>query len=200
MQYGVVMRISTSGELSEVDWFMYLPTLQEELAQQEHANEKLFAKWKAQSATLRDSLKMSGDAAPWTRAPTTKLRGLPQTPRVRDLVNVGFGARMKQNPNMSTLELKQGLWANPSQSIARKPWSVVPATTTTSCELYSYEADAVLSGLAMMRCMGHPSDSCPIECFSERDLRSRAGESFSVPIIAVLTYAFYLSPFAPWWQ
>jgi hypothetical protein len=143
-------------------------------------------------------LKMSGDAAPWTRAPTTKLRGLPQTPRVRDLVNVGFGARMKQNPNMSTLELKQGLWANPSQSIARKPWSVVPATTTTSCELYSYEADAVLSGLAMMRCMGHPSDSCPIECFSERDLRSRAGESFSVPIIAVLTYAFYLSPFAPW--
>ena len=78
--------------------------------------------------------------------------------------------------------------------------STQPFTMTTSATLYSYEADAVLSGAAMLKAVGWPAGYMPAEAFSETVLRSLAGESFSVPIIAQVSFAIYLCPSAPWWK
>ena len=127
--------------------------------------------------------------------------GVAQSERACDVLDCCFLLRQKKlGPGASTQAITEDLWANPSQSVSRKPWSVgKPATTTTSSELYSFEHNAVLSGNATLTAMGHPSNSAPRGKFSERSLRCFAGESFSVPIVAMITHAIYVNPHAPWW-
>lgn len=66
--------------------------------------------------------------------------------------------------------------------------------------MYSFKHDSVLSGLAHMRGMGFPSDACPSDEFTERQLRNLAGDAYSVPIISLMLHGLYINPWAPWWK
>jgi hypothetical protein len=67
-------------------------------------------------------------------------------------------------------------------SLLRKPFGGRPLTLATSSELYSYEADAVISGVGHLELLGWPRSCAPLGVFTERDLRVLAGESFSLTI------------------
>ena len=66
-------------------------------------------------------------------------------------------------------------------------------TLTKGTEMYSYQKDVLLSGESHVRLAGWPQRWCPREIFSDGDLRSLAGDSFSVPVAAVIQCAFYMN-------
>jgi hypothetical protein len=159
-----------------------------------------FANWRARSAEMRYHHGLSADASPYTQLAGVQLRGVPRCDRVHDLLNVAFMLRRDRNPNVPIKDLLCNFWANPSQNIARKPWSDHPATLTQSAELYSFEHDAVLSGHAHLRGMGFPTNMAPIGFMSEYALRQLAGEAYSVPVMSLLLSAVFMIPDAPWWK
>jgi hypothetical protein len=168
------------------------------LTEAEKNSSRFFMGWRAKSAIVRDALKLPPGSKPWTSRPEVKLRGVADSERQRDLLDVAWADSRNKNPGLASSELCKILWANPSQGLQRRPWSWKPQTLTTSCELYSYEGDCVISGAGHMRAMGWPNNCVPIDEFSESDVRSLAGESYRVPIACIATNAFYLNPYAPW--
>ena len=158
------------------------------------------AHWRAKHARVRAAHGLDPCYRPWTSQQHVQLRGLPDSERYRDILDIGFAIMQKRFPGRSTSQVAKGLWASPSQCVSRSPWSYSLATPTTSLEIYSYEKDWVLSGDSMLRLLGWPENRFPVEMFSNHELRCLSGESFSIPIVTQLIMAFYLNPFAPWWQ
>ena len=157
-------------------------------------------RWQALEASVRDKHQLPSDARPWTSRPGVQLRGLADSERQRGVLDVGFAVHQKRNPGLSAHELTKILWANPSQSLDRMPVTTTPATLTTSTELYSFAHDTVLSGEAVLRGMGWPRGYVPAERFTEAEVRNLAGECYSAPVMAQVAFAYYLNPWAPWWQ
>lgn len=157
--------------------------------------------WKSKCAKFRDLHKMPAGTAPWTTRTGVRLRGLLGSARQRELLDIIFIREQQRLPKLTTRELVKGLYANVSQCVTRMPSSRghLPTPTTNSC-VYSYEFDCVLSSEAAARGMGWPTGFCPREVLSPTQLRSLVGESFSVPIIAQLSYIMYMNPHGPWWQ
>ena len=158
------------------------------------------ANWRAKHAQVRAAHGLPPDYRPWTSQAHVQLRGLPDSERYRDILDIGFAIMQKRFAGKSTAQVAKGLWASPSQCVSRSPWSYSLATPTTSLEIYSYEKDWVLSGDSMLRLLGWPENRFPVEKFSNHELRGLAGESFSIPIVTQLTMAFYLNALAPWWR
>jgi hypothetical protein len=161
---------------------------------------KFYTKWKNHSATKRDSLEIAPDAAPWTGRPGILLRGLPDSARQRDILDVAFATKRKQQPDATFEMLQASLWANPSQGIQRAPWAHQPPTLCTSAEVYTFAGDAVLSGNAHFLMNGWPQGFCPRDLFQEQELRNMAGEAVSLPCLSLVMFAFYCNPHAPWWD
>ncbi len=69
--------------------------------------------------------------------------------------------------------------------------------TAGSC-LFSFELDARVLPIHHLALMGQPY-SAAFNHMSETDLKSLSGEAFSAPCAALLTAAFVLNPWAPWW-
>ena len=96
-------------------------------------------------------------------------------------------------------------WADPSQMVGRKPWSVGMLRCLTQASWsYTFEHDFVLSGYDELRLQGVPLDCAPqghgTVSFSDANLRSLAGEAFFCPVATAVVYGFYLNPFAAWWS
>ena len=158
-----------------------------------------FAKWRSHSASIRDAHSFPGDAAPWT-SKTSSRNGLGSLPRQCDVLDIAFMMRPAALPaGSSRADIARGLWANPSQSVVRSPWTTNLGTGVTTSEFYSFEHDVMLSGHAHMRVMGFPSDTCPHGMFSETQLSRIGGNCYSVPIVALISSALYLNPHATWW-
>ena len=113
--------------------------IEDELSSHENSQSTKFAKWKSQSAQLRDKHQFSIEAGPWTTRPGVKLNGVVSTPRQHDILDLAYLMRCRAlGHGCSNAEIIKGLWANPSQSLARKPWSTSLGTPTTGAELYSF--------------------------------------------------------------
>ena len=83
---------------------------------------KRFAKWKAHSVDVRAKHEL-GEWHPWTGGDRArKLHRLPTTARVLDLLNVGWGIRLKQSPGELEQELVVGFFADVSQALERQPF------------------------------------------------------------------------------
>jgi hypothetical protein len=157
--------------------------------------------WRTHSSTIRAASCIPKNSKPWTTREGVALRGLPDSERVRDLLDTAFAIQQRINPaSSSTEELLRGLMVDVSVAVQRKPWSTSPPTVTTRSMLYSFEKDVVLSGHAHMRLMGWPADRCPAERFSDTDLRALAGESYSVPLSTMLNFTLFCNPWGPWWK
>ena len=169
------------------------------------AAKRFFAKWKTHSSRLRNERDLGPRSSPYTSLPEVQLKGLPATERQKDIVDVGF--MFKRNRLLaetgkvpSTSGITRDLWCDPSQGIQRKPWSNHPCCLTQATEMYSYEADAVLSGLGHLQLMGFPSDCAPTDLHTESAYRRLAGEVYSVPIMSLILTSIYLCPSMPWWR
>jgi hypothetical protein len=71
---------------------------------------------------------------------------------------------------------------------------------TTGSVMYSYEHDKTLSGKAHLQLLGHPKDRMSRQIFSESKLRDLAGEGFSVPCAALVTFLCFANPHGEWWH
>ena len=125
-----------------------------------------------------------------------KLRGLPDSQRQRDYLDVLFGSAVVQNPGVDAASLAKNLWGDPSQNVDRIPKKHKKGvgTLTTSTALYSFECDAVLSGAAGIQLMGWHRGAAPMEQVSESTARNLAGDSFSVPLAALMQCALFWNP------
>ena len=132
------------------------------------------------------------------------MRGVPKSDRCRAIVDLAWAARLQEARRAAdqrpTPELAKGWWCNPSQSLKRAPWGKHPGTLLQGSCMYAYELDVALSGYDSLLVHGFPSDVAPRNRFSERDLKSLAGESFFLPCITSVVYAYFLNPGAPWWR
>ena len=193
--------------LPETELKAFVFPAEELLSQKENkaARSKAYLSWTERSADTRFNLGLpprtdSVKWAPWTGRGQVKLRGLSPTERCKDVLDVCFAHACRKMPGASVETLKKGLWANPGQHVDRLPVQWKLFTPTSSTENYSFEKDAALAGGAHMRLIGWPKDACPLEVFSEHELRQLVADSFSVPIAAAISSCFWLNPFAPWWK
>lgn len=160
-----------------------------------------FGKWKMMSGQTREKLGMRADAAPWTR--TAKLTGLQQTPRMLDVIDCCWQhSRVRAGVDVPPDQVKRGLWCDPSQSVHRLPVSYSVPSLCQKTLPYSFERDVCLSGRDVLNLQGFPSCAsvAPPHAFSDKELRSLAGEAFFLPSASSIIYPFYLNPKAPWWQ
>jgi len=147
---------------------------------------------------MRSDLGIGPQSRPYTNFQHIQLRGLPATKRQQDLLDIAFATRAARYPDKNERQLRANFWANASQSVQRKPWGDHPMVLTTSSELYSFEADVVLSGASHLRLLGAPSNIS--HDISESRLRKLAGEAYSVPLMSIIFTAVYLCPHQPWWN
>ena len=166
---------------------------------------KKYSSWTERSADPRFKLGLpprSGTYrwAPWTGRHDIRLRGLSRTDRCKDVLDVCFAHMCKKSPNVDVETLVRGLWANPGQNVDRLPVQRLLFTPTSNVENYSFEKDTALSAGAHMRLIGWPKDSCPLDFYSEAELRQLVADAFSVPIASALSCCFWLNPWAPWWR
>ncbi len=82
---------------------------------QRETQSKGFAMWETHASKLRtaERLPRRGGIS-WCGLPSTTLRGVPDKPRVHDVIDVGFALRVKrmhdQGVRLTTKELMQGYW------------------------------------------------------------------------------------------
>ena len=154
--------------------------------------------WRARSAELRTALGLPGASTPWTRRSAGGL-GFQLPPRQADILDVAFSARRDARPGAPLREITKDFWADLSQAVERRPWGPL-RTICRNTLWYSFEHNCILSGHAHMLMMGMPRGTAPTALFKDVDLRNMAGEMFSIPIVTMLSFAFYCWPEAEWWR
>ena len=128
-----------------------------------------------------------------------ELRGVPALARYHDVLDVCFW-RLWSGSREPLPKFLRGVVFAFFLIVERAPLArsgVVPCFTQNAA-LYSFEHDAMLSGLSHMRSIGWPSECAPLGIISDGDCRSLAGDSFSVPLATVVQTALAMNPFAPW--
>ena len=161
-------------------------------------NPAKFKNWRKHSASVRDRLGMSSRSKPWTGSVTVPRCF--QDARSSDILNVAWRKRRNTLGQQATFEeVSQGLWADPTQAVQRSPWGDTPPCLCQGTKPYSFEKNTALSGMDAMRLQGFPEQLPPEHVVTDKNLRSLAGEAFSLPMMAGVFYAYWLNPRAPWW-
>ena len=164
--------------------------------------QKEWATWKTHTAEFRQKHGIPRYSKPWTTRSDVQLHGIPDIPRVHDLLNACFAFQRRANPSTSTQTLVQDLFVDWSQGVQRKPWSRgCPRTLTTSTCLYSFEKDVVLSGVNMLQLMGWSTQRvlCASHA-SDHQIKVLAGEAYSLPWCTLLHAILYNNPYGEWWR
>ena len=166
---------------------------------------KVCPAWEKHVANVRSANRIPKSANPWTSRRGIQLRGVPATLRVRQSLDTVWAVAMAQaNHKIPAEKLRENLWVDLSQDIVRMP--LTPAkrsrgfpVITTSSIIYSFQEDVTLSGRSNFLLLGHPPSRTSRQAFSEAKLRDLAGEGFSVPYCALISFIMYSNPHGPWW-
>ena len=165
------------------------------------ASQKEWATWKTKSAELRRQNNLPRHSKPWTSRSTTQLHGVPDLPRVHDVLNCCFAIERSRNPRTGTAGLTKDLFVDWSQSVERKPWSRgAIRTACTSTMLYSFERDMALTGCNMLQLLGWSATRLPSSRMSDANLKLLAGEAYSLPWVTMLHALLYANPWGEWWR
>ena len=152
---------------------------------------------------MRVKNQIGRDTQAWTSRADVQLKGVPNVPRILDLLNVCWSLRLQKRSKEKTArttteDLRRDLWVDLSQGVARKPLKMKPHLFRTSTINYSYEKDQALSGKEHMMLMGWPGHV--LTGFDDHLLRTLAGECYSMPIATALDFIMYCNPWGEWWQ
>ena len=158
-----------------------------------------FHEWEVQSSKIRDQYDIPRSATPWTSS-GAKMHGVPQSARILDVLDCAWAIHRKHcPPEATTAEIANTLWVDLATAVGRKPWSEgYPGVFRQNSMVYSFHADAVLSGAARMQLMGWPASSFPRR-IEDSLLRQMCGECFSLPLCAFLHLCLYCNPYGEWW-
>ncbi len=156
--------------------------------------------WRCHSAKVRDELGKSAAFSGWTSLPTTKMHGLPPTPRNLDILDCAWAHRLSQaSPDATVASLVKDFWANPSQGVQRHPWTTGGGVLTPRSIWYSFEKDSCLDAVDFLRLQGLPT-RVDTTTLSDSELRDLAGDGYPCPLIAMAFLALYYQPLAVWWS
>ena len=158
---------------------------------------KDYEKWMARSQDAHRAAKLPFGDEIWTGRSDVALRGVPDSARVHDNINVGFAFK-RLGKDESPATSAEDLWINFSQSVDRTAVSkpLIPCFTSSST-IYSYQFDCVLTGASHMRMMGWPL--AKLAGWDNNALRGLAGDGFGVPVAALVQGVLYRNPYASWW-
>ena len=155
-------------------------------------------KWQKKSSAIRQKMNIPREARPWAGRAGVTMMGIPHTPRAMDVLDLGYARMRERNPTTPVAQLVSGLWANPAAQNDRFPVSYSAPTPSTNTTMYSYEHDRGVSPVGVLQLLGWPAALIP-SSFSDRELRKLAGNSYSAPLVAMLTAVLIANPSAPWW-
>ena len=178
------------------------PLCQEEAlaAAEKLETQNLFREWRKHSAAVRPMFELSANFQGWSSRESVKLSGCPKTPRVIDVIDVAWGARLHgSEPQDTVKQLTSNFWCNTSQAVQRKPWSFDHGgALTPGATWYSFSKDTVLDGEGFLRIQGMPIDVDRAGLHDE-ELRDLGGNAYPAPLIGAAMLALYYQPWAPWW-
>ena len=157
-------------------------------------------KWPLDSIDTRRKLKMALQFNLWSQQ-KPRLHGVPSSERMRDVLNVSYWKLRFARQDASNEELIKDVFCNIQQSVSRLPLTRdhLPCFGTNTI-IYSFQHDQVFTGSSHLRFIGWPLQMMPSGIFSDNEQRNLAGESFSVPLCALLQTAIFLNPMAVWWR
>ena len=148
---------------------------------------------------MRAKLHVSDSWSGWTTRADVRLSGASKSPRAYDILDCAWAERLSVSPQSSTTQvLVRDLWANPGQSVHRKPWGQQGCLTSRG-EWFSFEFDRTLDALDTLRIQGFPR-SLDLSGLSQAQIKDAAGEAFHCASISVFTAAWYYQPWGAWWR
>ena len=152
-------------------------------ADQETRRNTLIANWEHMSSQAKTKLQVPKVVRGWTSKPHIKLRGVPRSQRMIDIINTAWEVKLQQSPvELLEQDMSTDFWCDLSQCISRSPWFTgTLRTLTTSSIIYSFERDLVLTGSDHMRLQGWPDRF--LRGTPESDLQQLAGEGTSLPLV-----------------
>jgi hypothetical protein len=154
--------------------------------------------WRNDSKNMRSKLKIAPNHRPYTGGRNGKdkvaLPGVPDSERMRDLLDVAWADRMKSGKGTSNF------YCNVSEGVARKPWTDGIKTFTTRACMYDFERARVISTIEVFAIHGYPVGDMDLDSCSEHELHTLVGQCMSLPCCATIEMAFFLNSFAPWWD
>ena len=108
---------------------------------------KEWSRWLEHSSDVRTRHGIAKAYRPWTSRPAVHLTGCPQTPRMHDMLDVGFAMRQQLcPPGTPTSDLVRKYYAEVTTSVHRNPWRLgAPHVYRQNSYCYSYEHDQVPS-------------------------------------------------------
>jgi len=155
--------------------------------------------WKTDSGKIHAAEGIPKRSQQWTADPAHALHGVPDLPRLRDLLDTCYAIAQKSKPGHTKADVARSLYCDVSQSIARRPWANTLRTATQNSCFYAFEFDRVISGAEHLRLLGWSSRRLTAGSLTDRDFRSVSGESFSLVWATVLHALLYCNPYGSWW-
>jgi hypothetical protein len=180
---------------------MYVCIVQADLSEYEQKclHDPAYSKYVHYGQLTRAKHRLSGRSQPYTSQDII-MRGVPQTPRILDWLDIAWGIRRDAMPGTPESEFLTDVFGNLSQAIQRNPTSVgVLPCLLTSSYIYSFEKKTMISSHAHLRTMGVPKYTAPKDLFSASNLRDLGGEIISIQLLALITSAIFTTPSEDWW-
>lgn len=129
---------------------------------------------------MREKLGLSLTESPWCL--TAALRGVQRTPRVLDLIDIGFASAMAAATTESQKEdVKKFLVIDISQGHDYKPWAFNIGCFTTSSYFYHYGFDRMITEREKFKLLGFPA--VDVTGFKINSLQDLVGDAMALPSV-----------------
>ena len=150
--------------------------------------------WEEEARALRERWRSQGfrhhNARPWTEVPLSPplLRGLPQTSRVAEVVELGFLWASKKS-GLSPVSARDrpfiatNVFVDVSQNPSRNPWCYGLHRLARTSQIYSYEYDRAISAFEAFRIYGWRSPC--LEGLTTGEAWDLVGDSMALQTLAV---------------
>jgi hypothetical protein len=160
-----------------------------------------FKEWKKHMSKVADKLQVPPEWQCWTQKPGFRGDGVPDSPRMYGLLNMGWAKRLREVPASARASAAEDYYADLSQSVDRLPFGNLGTMLQGSVK-YSYGLDRVLSAADCLATLGlpHAAVEQAQRELSNSEIQSLAGEAFSLPCISAAVTIFYFNAAAPWWR
>ena len=126
-----------------------------------------------------------------------RLRGVTDSQRQRDLIDIAFEARRKEFPlQASYRDIVHDFYVDLQQSVKRKPWSARFRTLRSRSHVYSFTHDRCITGSDQLRLLGWPTQYT--QGMEQVACAELAEPGIPLPAVVIIETVMWANPFAPW--
>jgi hypothetical protein len=156
--------------------------------------------WRNSDVKARTKYQMPHDISPWSDL-KPRLTGVPQHmryPRLLDVAYYKFLIEEKKGKAQRGLNGRPKWFADLSQGPDRGHFGARPTGMIQNTVYYSFEHDVSFLAGWGHKMLGFPD--VDLSGLAKSSSKSLSGESMDLPSLAIILYAIYLCPAAPWWK